>query len=444
MDTLFSGPNNDSNADDSKRPLADRVRPGSLEEVRGQDDLLGDGGPLKKLIREGQARALIFWGPPGVGKTTVGLLIADYDDAKFVHLSAAVSGVKEVRQVLKESREKFRLTNQRNLLFIDEIHRFNKAQQDVLLPFLEEGSVKFIGATTENPSFELNSAILSRCQVFVFDKLDVDETIDLLGTALEDENGLDGRFEIEKKALKTISSFADGDARRALNLLELSSKLTGSDGVITIDTVERAAQKKSLEYDKSGEEHYNIISALHKTIRNSSPDAALYWLARMLEGGEDPIFIARRLVRIASEDVGLADSKALKVCVAAKDAVELIGVPECDLALAQAVIYLSLAPKSNAVYQAYSKAKDDVNDREDYPVPKELRNAPTDLMREEGYGEGYEYAHNLGKKTSRMQVMPDNIVGRRYYFPTESGHEKRMKELLEAWRERRGRSKKGK
>ncbi len=440
MDTLFSGPSKEDGADDSKRPLADRIRPESLEEVRGQEDLLGEDGPLKKLIYEGQARALIFWGPPGVGKTTVGLLIADYEDSKFVHLSAAVSGVKEVRQVLKESREKFRLTNQRNLLFIDEIHRFNKAQQDVLLPFLEEGSVKFIGATTENPSFELNSAILSRCQVFVFDKLSADDTIDLLESALEDEKGFNGEFTTEEEALKTISSFADGDARRALNLLELSSKLTDSDGLITIDTVERAAQKKSVEYDRSGEEHYNIISALHKTIRNSSPDAALYWLARILEGGEDPVFIARRLVRIASEDVGLADTKALKVCVAAKDAVELIGTPECDLALAQAVIYLSLAPKSNAVYRAYSKAKDDVRDKEDYPVPKELRNAPTDLMREEGYGEGYEYAHNLEEKTSNMQVLPDNLVGRRYYFPTEAGHEKRMKELLEAWRDRRGKS----
>lgn len=439
MDSLFSGPEKGSNGDSSKRPLADRVRPESLEEVRGQDDLLGEDGPLAKLIYEGQARALIFWGPPGVGKTTVGLLIADYDDAKFVHLSAAVSGVKEVRQVLKESREKFRLTNERNLLFIDEIHRFNKAQQDVLLPFLEEGSVKFIGATTENPSFELNSAILSRCQVFVFDKLSQEETIDLVRSAMEDEDGLDGKFEVESDALNTISSFADGDARRALNLLELSSKLADQDGVITNERVEKAAQKKSVEYDKSGEEHYNIISALHKTIRNSSPDAALYWLARMLEGGEDPMFIARRLVRIASEDVGMADTKALNVCVAAKDAVELIGMPECDLALAQAVVYLSLAPKSNSIYRAYSKAKDDVNRKEDYPVPKELRNAPTDLMKEEGYGEGYEYAHDLKKKTSNMQTLPDNLMGRRYYFPTEQGHEKRMKELLEKWLERRDR-----
>jgi len=437
MDTLFSGPDPEENNDNSKRPLADRMRPESLEDVRGQQDLLGEDGPLSRLIYGGQAGALIFWGPPGVGKTTVGLLIAEHDDAKFIHLSAAVSGVKEVREVLKESREKFKLTGNRNLLFIDEIHRFNKAQQDVLLPFLEEGSVKFIGATTENPSFELNSAILSRCQVFVFDKLSKEETIDLMKSALKSERGLKGQFEIEEKALKTISSFADGDARRALNLLELSSKLARSDSRITNQIVEKAAQKKSLEYDKSGEEHYNIISALHKTIRNSSPDAALYWLARMLEGGEDPVFIARRLVRIASEDIGMGDTKALQVTVAAKDAVELIGMPECDLALAQAVIYLSLAPKSNAVYRAYSKAKKDVNTKESYPVPRELRNAPTDLMKEEGYGEGYEYAHDLENMTSDMQTLPDNLIGRRYYFPTESGHEKRMKELLEWWRKQR-------
>jgi len=443
MSNLFSQGGEDGESGKGKSPLAERVRPRSLEEVVGQEDLLGETGPLTQLITEGQANALIFWGPPGTGKTTVGLIIADYDEAKFVHLSAATSGVKEVRSVLKESKGKFRLTNERDLLFIDEIHRFNKAQQDVLLPFLEEGSVKFIGATTENPSFELNSAILSRCQVFMFKKLDTDQILDLLERALDSEKGLNGKYEIEDEALRIISSFADGDARRALNLLELSSKLADSNNTITASTVEKAAQRKSLEYDKGGEEHYNIISALHKTIRNSSPDAALYWLARMLEGGEDPIFIARRLVRIASEDVGMADFKALQVCTAAKEAVELIGMPECDLALAQAVIYLSLAPKSNSVYRAYSKAKKDVNTKESYQVPKELRNAPTQLMKDEGYGEGYEYAHDLEDKTSGMQTLPDNLLGRRYYFPTESGHEKRMKELLNKWRERRGETDEG-
>ncbi len=423
---------------ESKRPLADRVRPRGLDEVIGQKDLLGEDGPLGKLIRAGQARALVFWGPPGTGKTTVGLIIADRDDSKFVHLSAATSGVKEVREALKESQKKFRLTNERDLLFIDEVHRFNKAQQDVLLPFLEEGSIKFIGATTENPSFELNSAILSRCQVFVFDKLSREQVVGLINNALKDERGLDGEFEITDEALETIASFSDGDARRALNLLELSSNLARDGKKINNSIVENAAQRKSLDYDKSGEEHYNIISALHKTIRNSSPDASLYWLARMLEGGEDPVFIARRLVRVASEDVGLANSQALQVAVAAKEAVELIGMPECDLALAQAVIYLSLAPKSNAIYKAYSKAKKDVEESENQPVPKELRNAPTDLMQEEGYGEGYEYAHNLEEKTANLQVFPDNLQGRRYYFPTESGEEKRMKELMEKWIERRG------
>ncbi len=437
MSNLFTQGEEAENQDNSKRPLADRVRPRTIDEVTGQENLIGKDGPLGKLIAEGQSRALIFWGPPGTGKTTVGFIIAERDDANFVHLSAATSGVKEVREALKESKEKFRRTNERDLLFIDEIHRFNKAQQDVLLPFLEEGSVKFIGATTENPSFELNSAILSRCQVFVFEKLSREEVIQLVKNALTDKRGLDGEFEITDQALETIASFSDGDARRALNLLELSSKLAGGSKEINNSTVENAAQRKSLDYDKSGEEHYNIISALHKTIRNSSPDASLYWLTRMLEGGEDPVFIARRLVRIASEDIGLANNQALQVTVAAKEAVELIGMPECDLALAQAVIYLSLAPKSNAIYKAYSKAKQDVEEAENLPVPKELRNAPTDLMKEEGYGKGYQYAHNLEEKTANLQVLPDNLTDRRYYFPTESGEEKRMKELMEKWVARR-------
>ncbi|MBS3787537.1 replication-associated recombination protein A [Candidatus Bipolaricaulota bacterium] len=437
MSNLFTQGEEAENQDDLKRPLADRVRPRSIDEVIGQENLIGKDGPLRKLIEEGQSRALVFWGPPGTGKTTLGFIIADQDDAKFVHLSAATSGVKEVREALKESQEKFRRTNQRDLLFIDEIHRFNKAQQDVLLPFLEEGSVKFIGATTENPSFELNSAILSRCQVFVFEKLTREQVTQLVENALATDRGLAGEFEITDEAIETIASFSDGDARRALNLLELSSKLAGGSKEINNSTVENAAQRKSLDYDKSGEEHYNIISALHKTIRNSSPDASLYWLARMLEGGEDPVFIARRLVRIASEDVGLANSQALQVTVAAKEAVELIGMPECDLALAQAVIYLSLAPKSNAIYEAYSEAKKDVEETENQPVPKELRNAPTDLMREEGYGEGYHYAHNMENKTADLQVFPDNLTDRRYYFPTESGEEKRMKELMEKWVARR-------
>ena len=440
MGNLFSQEESSDKEGSSKRPLADRVRPRNLDEVIGQEDLLGDNGPLAQLVREGQAQALVFWGPPGTGKTTMGLIIADHDDSKFVHLSAATAGVKDVRKALNQSKEKFQRTNERDLLFIDEIHRFNKAQQDVLLPFLEEGSVKFVGATTENPSFELNSAILSRCQVFVFEKLDREGISKLVRRALESDRGLNGEYGITEEALKTIASFSDGDARRALNLLELGAKLIDPGESIDNSVVENAAQRKSLDYDKSGEEHYNLISALHKTVRNSSPDAALYWLARMLEGGEDPVFIARRLVRIASEDVGLANSQALQVAVAAKDAVELIGRPECDLALAQATIYLSLAPKSNAIYKAYSKAKKDVEEQENYPVPKALRNAPTNLMQEEGYGEGYQYAHNLDEKTADLQVFPDNLEGQRYYFPTESGEEQRMKELMEKWIERRGKS----
>ena len=440
MGNLFSQEESSDKEGSSKRPLADRVRPRNLDEVIGQEDLLGDNGPLAQLVREGQAQALVFWGPPGTGKTTMGLIIADHDDSKFVHLSAATAGVKDVRKALNQSKEKFQRTNERDLLFIDEIHRFNKAQQDVLLPFLEEGSVKFVGATTENPSFELNSAILSRCQVFVFEKLDREGISKLIRRALESDRGLNGEYGITEEALETIASFSDGDARRALNLLELGAKLIDPGESIDNSVVENAAQRKSLDYDKSGEEHYNLISALHKTVRNSSPDAALYWLARMLEGGEDPVFIARRLVRIASEDVGLANSQALQVAVAAKDAVELIGRPECDLALAQATIYLSLAPKSNAIYKAYSKAKKDVEEQENYPVPKALRNAPTNLMQEEGYGEGYQYAHNLDEKTADLQVFPDNLEGQRYYFPTESGEEQRMKELMEKWIERRGKS----
>ncbi len=430
MGNLFS-------EEEKDRPLADRIRPQNLSDVVGQDEILGDGAPLRKLIEDADIRSFIFWGPPGTGKTTVGIIISNRTDMEFVHLSAATTGVKEVREILQKSRQKFELSGERDLLFIDEIHRFNKAQQDVLLPFLEEGSVAFIGATTENPSFEINSAILSRCQIFVFKRLEDEEIGNLVDRACENPNGLDGNFRITEEARSFLINLADGDGRRALNILEMVAKTAENKGNISRKDVEKAVQQRTMDYDKEGEEHYNLISALHKTLRNSDTDAALYWLGRMLEGGEDPVYIARRLVRFASEDVGLADPEALSLALNGKEAVELIGMPECELALAQVVIYLSLAPKSNSVYRAYGKAKKDIEEKENLPVPLELRNAPTDLMEELGYGEDYEYAHDAEGKKADIQSLPDNLRGRRYYFPSNSGREKEMKEKLKKWLSRR-------
>lgn len=430
MSTLFS-------EDKDKKPLPERVRPTDLDEMVGQPDLLSPGAPLRKLIEESEIRSLIFWGPPGTGKTTVGKIIASRTDTEFLHVSAAMTGVKEVREVLQKSKKQYEFSGNRDLLFIDEIHRFNKAQQDVLLPFLEEGSVMFIGATTENPSFEVNSAILSRSQIFVFEKLEDSEIRSLVERAMEDEEGLDGRYQITEKAMDLVVRYSDGDGRRALNIIDLAAKMTDESKSIDADLVADSVQRKGVEYDKSGEQHYNLISALHKTIRNSDPDASLHWLARMLEGGEDPMYIARRLVRIASEDVGLADPQALTVALGGKQAVELVGMPECDLALAQVAIYLSLAPKSNSVYMAYGGAKSDVLNKENQAVPMELRNAPTDLMKEVGYGEGYKYAHNEEGRIADIQTMPDNLQGKRYYRPSSSGEEKEMKRRLKEWRKRR-------
>lgn len=431
MGTLFSQDEGD------KRPLAERIRPRELDEVVGQEDILGKNGPLRRLILQDQVRSLIFWGPPGTGKTTVGNIVSSRSNAEFVHLSAAMTGVKKVRKVLEKSQNKFSLSGNRDLLFIDEIHRFNKAQQDVLLPFLEEGSIIFIGATTENPSFEVNSAILSRCQVFVFEKLSDDEIVQVIERVEKHPQQPLGPIEVTDGAKNLIVDLSDGDARRALNTLEMAARFLEDDRVINRGLVANSVQQKTLEYDKSGDKHYNLISALHKTIRNSDPDAALHWLARMLESGEDPVYIARRLVRVASEDVGLADPQALQITVASKEAVELIGMPECDLALAQAVVYLALAPKSNSIYSAYSSAKRDVEKVKDEPVPLDLRNAPTDLMKDRGYGEDYKYAHNEPNKIADIQCMPDGLRGRSYYYPSEAGTEEEMKERLLEWKRRR-------
>jgi len=420
-----------------RAPLAERMRPLDLDEVVGQKKILGPGGPLRTLIERGDYRSLLFWGPPGSGKTTLGRIISHRSKAKFVHLSAALSGVKEVKEVLERSRSSFKLGGKRDLLFLDEIHRFTRNQQDVLLSYLEEGSIIFIGATTENPSFSLNAALLSRCQLFVFSALSSEDIAGLVRRAIEDERGLGGKFTITPEAERAIVALSDGDARRALTTIELVASIATGE-TIDVSLVERAVQRKGLNYDRSGEEHYNLISALHKSIRNSDPDAALYWLARMIEGGEDPRYIARRLIRIASEDIGLADPQALTIAVAARDAVEAIGLPEGDLALAQAAVYLSCAPKSNALYDGLSKAKGDVRDRPVEPVPLHLRNAPTRMMKDLSYGEGYEYAHDYEQGVAPMECLPQSLLGKVYYHPTRRGQEKEIAEWLDEIKKLRG------
>jgi putative ATPase len=405
------------------------MRPTDIDEVLGQDEILGVGGPLRKLIERGDYRSLLFWGPPGSGKTTVGKIISRRFQAKFVHLSAALSGVKEVKQVLEQSQESFKLGGHRDLLFLDEIHRFTRNQQDVLLSYLEEGSIIFIGATTENPSFTLNAALLSRCQLFVFSPLSSESIDSLLERAMEDRRGIGEKFQLTSQAKKAIISLSDGDARRALNTLELVAA-TANNETINVEHVEHAVQRKGLNYDRSGEQHYNLISALHKSIRNSDPDAALYWLARMIEAGEDPRFIARRLIRIASEDIGLADSEGLQVALAARQAVEAIGLPECDLALAQAAVYLACAPKSNALYVGLGKAREDVRNLPAEPVPLHLRNAPTAMMEDLAYGKGYKYAHDYDQGIAQMDCLPPSLLDKDYYQPTDRGSEKEIAKRL--------------
>ncbi|MCI8627213.1 MAG: replication-associated recombination protein A [Lachnospiraceae bacterium] len=415
-------------------PLADRLRPASLEEFIGQTHLLGEGKVLRKLIAQDQIPSMIFWGPPGVGKTTLASIIAHRTHADFVTFSAVTSGIKEIREVMNRA-EGSRQLGQKTLVFIDEIHRFNKAQQDAFLPYVEKGSITLIGATTENPSFEINAALLSRCKVFVLKELSEEDLLVLLQRALTSQQGFGYlNVEISEDLLAVIAGFANGDARTALNTLEMAvtnGEIAMEKTTVTKEILEQCISRKSLLYDKKGEEHYNLISALHKSMRNSDPDAAVYWLARMLEAGEDPLYVARRLIRFASEDIGIADSQALPLAVAAYQASHFNGMPECSVNLAQAVVYLSMAPKSNALYMAYEACKKDALEQLAEPVPLQLRNAPTGLMKELHYGEGYQYAHDTEAKLAKMDCLPESLLHRRYYQPTEEGAEKAVKERLE-------------
>lgn len=416
-------------------PLAARLRPRTLSEFAGQTHLLGEGKVLRRLIESDKIGSMIFWGPPGVGKTTLARIIAGRTKANFIDFSAVTSGIKEIKQVMEEA-EKGRRFGSKTILFVDEIHRFNKAQQDAFLPYVEKGSIILIGATTENPSFEVNGALLSRCKVFVLQALKTEELAGLIERALKDRRGFgDQDIDIAPDIINTIAEFANGDARSALSTLEMAVLNGDVDekGKITVtrETVEQCTQKKSLLYDKTGEEHYNLISALHKSMRNSDPDAAVYWLARMLEAGEDPLYVARRVTRFASEDIGLADPRALEVAVSAYQACHFIGMPECSVHLTEAVVYMSLAPKSNALYVAYERAKKDALTMLAEPVPLVIRNAPTKLMKELDYGKGYQYAHDTADKLTNMQCLPDSLLGKEYYFPTEEGTEAKFKARIE-------------
>lgn len=420
--------------DVQKDPLAARLRPASLLDYVGQKHLLGKGKILYNLIEKDMVSSMIFWGPPGVGKTTLARIIARQTQAHFINFSAVTSGIREIKAVMKEA-EDARLYGRKTIVFVDEIHRFNKAQQDAFLPYVEKGSIILIGATTENPSFEVNAALLSRCKVFVLKALEVSDLVELLKHALQDERGFGSQHVlITEEQLHMLAVFANGDARTALNTLEmvvLNGESSEAGIVITKEVLEQCTSQKSLLYDRQGEEHYNLISALHKSMRNSDVDAAIYWLARMLEAGEDPLYVARRLVRFASEDIGMADSRALEICVAAYQACHFLGMPECNVHLTHAVTYLSLSPKSNALYMAYGAAKEDAVHMLSEPVPLQIRNAPTSLMKDLQYGEGYQYAHDTQEKLTNMECMPESLKGREYYHPTIQGSEARVSKRLQ-------------
>ena len=419
---------------DPRAPLAERMRPRSLDEYTGQEHLLGPGKPLRLAIERDESASMIFWGPPGVGKTTLAKIIAHVTRATFIEFSAVMSGIKEIKQVMAEAEKAFAF-GMRTILFVDEIHRFNKAQQDAFLPYVERGTIRLIGATTENPSFEINAALLSRCRVYTLLALTEEQVVMLLDRALHElDRGLGSTgLSITPEALATIASFSSGDARNALNALEVSASLAEGRNTteITKELAAEAMQRRVLLYDKKGEQHYDIISALHKSVRNSDADAALYWLGRMLEAGEDPMYVARRVVRMAVEDIGLAAPEALNLCLSARDAMHFLGQPEGGLALAQAVVYLALAPKSNAVYTAYSAVQADIAATAAEPVPLHLRNAPTRLMKELDYGKDYQYAHDVEGRVADMRCLPPSLAHRRYYQPTQEGRERHLAARME-------------